>query len=55
MLENYPDVLTTTQVAEIFGICENTARKRMREGKKKSKKVGQKHYATKESIIELLK
>lgn len=54
MLNSYPDVLTVRQVADILGICENSAYRLVRGRVIGSRKVGRKILVPKVCLIDYL-
>ncbi len=54
MLNNYPDVLTVRQVAEILGICENSAYRLIQDRAIGSRKVGRAIRVPKVCLIDYL-
>jgi excisionase family DNA binding protein len=54
MFENFPDVLTVPQVAEILRVGRNTAYDLVRSGAIKGVKVGRQIRVAKSSVIEFI-
>ena len=54
MLNNYPDVLTVKEVAQVLGICENSAYRLIRDKAIGSRKVGRKILVPKVCLTDYL-
>jgi excisionase family DNA binding protein len=54
MLENYRDVLTVKEVAEVLRIGKNAAYSLVRDNKIKSVKVGRKYLVSKQILLDFL-
>lgn len=54
MLNNYPDVLTVRQLAEVLGICENSAYRLIKERAIGSKRVGRRILVPKSCVKQYL-
>lgn len=54
MLKDYPDVLTVKQVAQVLGICENSAYQLIRDKAIGSRRVGRKIIVPKSCVHDYL-
>lgn len=51
---DYPDIISVSQLCELLHISETTALKLVHSGKIKSKRVGRVHKIVKSSVLEYL-
>lgn len=54
MLENYPDILHTSHVCEIFGWKPDTVTAKARNGEIPAKKIGKHYFFAKPLIIQFM-
>lgn len=54
MFQNYPDVITTEQVAEMIGVCKSTIYNLLKTQRLRHVRVGRKYVIPKQAVIDFV-